>query len=128
VFAQCASAVQLMRQVLLVLHTYEPQPVVAVWLHAPVPEQNDAGWNVAPLHAIDMPQETVDAACWHAPAPLQTPVLPHGGAGGHCPAGAAAPADMNAHIPALPATLQAWQVGQLPLPQQTPSMQLPLMH
>ena len=127
-FAHCASSVQLVRQVLLVLHTYAPQPVVAVWLHAPLPEQNDAGWNVVPLHAMDRPHDTVDAACWQPPAPLQTPVLPHGGDAGHCPGGGTAPAAMNAHIPGLPAVLHAWQVGQLALPQQTPSTQLPLMH
>jgi hypothetical protein len=30
--------------------------------------------------------------------------------------------------PALPETLQAWQVGQLLLPQQTPSTQFPVPH
>jgi hypothetical protein len=128
VFEQCASAVQSVRQVLLVLHTYEPQPVVAVWLHAPLPEQNDIGWNVVPLHAMDRPHDMVDAACWQPPAPLHTPVLPHGGDAGHCPAGAVAPAGMNPHIPGLPVVLHAWHVGQLALPQQTPSTQLPLMH
>jgi hypothetical protein len=33
-----------------------------------------------------------------------------------------------AQVPALPATLQAWQIGQLALPQQTPSTQFPLPH
>jgi hypothetical protein len=33
-----------------------------------------------------------------------------------------------AHAPALPVTLQAWQVGQLAVPQQTPSTQFPLPH
>jgi len=28
-------------------------------LHVPAPEQNDAGWNVAPLHDVVMPHETV---------------------------------------------------------------------
>jgi hypothetical protein len=36
--------VQSVRQVLLVLQTYAPQPVAALWLHVPLPEQNDAGW------------------------------------------------------------------------------------
>jgi hypothetical protein len=38
------------------------------------------------------------------------------------------PAGSAVQAPRLPATLQAWQVPQLGLPQQTPSMQLPLMH
>jgi hypothetical protein len=33
-----------------------------------------------------------------------------------------------AHEPALAPTLQAWQVGQLPTPQQTPSVQNPDAH
>jgi hypothetical protein len=120
--------VQSVRQVLLVLQTYEPQLDVPAWLQVPPPEQNDAGWNVVPLHDMPRPHETVVAACWQAPEPLQVPVLPHGGDAGHCPAGAAEPAAMNAHIPRLPATLHAWQVGQLALPQQIPLTQLPLMH
>jgi hypothetical protein len=42
--------------------------------------------------------------------------------------GSVAPLEMLAQVPALPDTLQAWQVGQLALPQQTPSTQLPLPH
>jgi hypothetical protein len=33
-----------------------------------------------------------------------------------------------AQVPALPVTLHAWQVGQLAVPQQTPSTQFPLPH
>jgi hypothetical protein len=33
-----------------------------------------------------------------------------------------------AQVPALPVTLQAWQVGQVAVPQQTPSRQLPEEH
>jgi hypothetical protein len=127
-FAQWASAVQLERQVLLALHTYAPQPVVAAWLHVPMPEQNDAGWNVVPVHDTDRPHDMVVDACWQPPAPLHAPVFPHGGAEAHCPVGAAVPAAMFAHIPRLPAMLHAWQVGQVALPQQTPLTQLPLMH
>ena len=116
------------RQVLLVLQTYEPQVVAGVWVHMPLPEQNDAGCSVDPLHDVARPQETVAAASWQPPAPLHAPVLPHGGAAGHCPDGARVPAGMLVHTPALPVRLHAWHVPQLALPQQTPSTQLPLMH
>src|SRR5215510_5933402 len=81
-----------------------------------------------PLHDAARPHDTVAAASWQPPAPLQAPVFPHGGAAGHWPAGAALPAGMFAHVPRLPATLQASHVPQLALPQHTPFTQLPLMH
>ena len=46
---------------------------------------------------------------------------------GHCPVGAVVPAESGAQLP-RPLTLQAWQVPQGPVPQQTPSVQNPLMH
>ena len=42
--------------------------------------------------------------------------------------GAAVPGASGAHAPAAPATLHAWHAAQLALPQQTPSVQWPLMH
>ena len=126
--AQCASDVQLVWQVLLVPQTYAPQVAAAVWLHAPAPEQNEAGWTIEPLHDAARPHDTLAAASWQPPAPLHAPVLPHGGAAAHCPAGAAVAAGMSAHIPTLPVRLHARHVPQLGLPQQTPSTQLPLMH
>src|SRR5262245_46367833 len=120
---------QSVRQVLFVLQTYDPQSRAAASLHAPAPEQNDAGWNIDPVHDIARPHGTVVAASWHAPAPLQAPVLPHGGAAVHCPGGAAIPAGISVHVPAaLPGRLHTWQRPQAALPQQTPSTQLPLMH
>jgi len=71
--------VQSVRQVLFALHTNAPQLVAAVWLHVPLPEQNDTGWNVDPLQDAPRPHDAVAAASWHPPAPLQAPVLPHGG-------------------------------------------------
>jgi len=103
---------------LLVLQTYEPQLDVPAWLHVPLPEQNDAGWNVVPLHDMPSPHDTVVGDCWQPPEPLHAPVLPHGGVAGHCPVGATLPAAMFAHIPRLPEMLHAWHVGQLALPQQ----------
>jgi hypothetical protein len=60
-------------------------------------------------------------------APLQVPVLPHGGLAVHCPAGAGVPAASGVHVPgAVPA--QVSHVPQVAVPQQTPLTQLPLMH
>jgi hypothetical protein len=105
--AQCASDVQSVRQLLFVLQTYTSQLCAVVWLQVPAPEQNDAGWNVDPLHDAARPHEAEAAASWQPPVPSQAPVLPQGGAAGHWPAGAAAPAEMLAHIPRLPARLHA---------------------
>jgi hypothetical protein len=105
-----------------------PQLLVEVWLQLPAPEQNDGGWYVVPLHDDPRPQLWVVGAWVQAPAPLQVPVLPQGGLAAHCPDGAEVPAGRLVQVPGLPETLQAWQLPQLALPQQTPSMQLPLMH
>ena len=79
------------------------------------------------MHDCAGPHEVVDGACSQALAPLQRPVLPHGGDAAHWPDGAAVPAGRGVHVPgAVP--LQVWQVPQALLPQQTPFTQLPLMH
>jgi hypothetical protein len=56
---------------------------------------------------------------------LQTPLVPHVEAAvtAHRLCGSAAPAGTGAQLPAEPATLQAWQVPHVELPQQTPSTQ-----
>jgi hypothetical protein len=60
-------------------------------------------------------------------APLQVPVLPHGGLAVHCPVGAGVPAASGVHVPGdVPA--HVWHVPQDGLPQQTLFTQLPLMH
>jgi hypothetical protein len=66
-FAQCPSAVQSVRHALFAPQTYDPQLAVSAWLHAPVPEQNDAGWNVDPLHDAARPHDTLAAASWQPP-------------------------------------------------------------
>jgi hypothetical protein len=104
-----------------------PQLVVLVWLQVPVPEQNDAVCKVVPVHDAGSPQETVVAPLVHPLAPLQVPVLPHGGAAVHWPDGAAVPAASGVQVPGV-VPLQVWQVPQAALPQQTPLTQLPLMH
>ena len=103
----------------------------AAWLQVPAPLQVDAGCSVDPLHERARPHDTDAAACVQAPAPLQVPVLPHGGLAVHWPAGAAVPAASGVQVPGVP-PLQVLQVPQLVLPagmpQQTVLMQLPLMH
>jgi hypothetical protein len=86
-------------------------------------EQKAAGVNDDPLQlagahwAVELAQ---------APAPSQLLVLPQ-------PVPPApqrvsvVPAPSGAQVPS-PLTLQAWHAGQLALPQQTLSVQLPLMH
>jgi hypothetical protein len=105
---------------------YAPQvPAVGV-AQVPLPEQNGCGVKVVPEQVGPL-QVTEVLACWQPPAPLQAPVFPQGGAAGHWPAGAVVPVGMNAQLP-IPLTLQAWQVPQAELPQQTPSVQKPVRH
>jgi len=95
----------------------------------PDPEQNAAGvkTDVVVLQEAAA-HETLLAPWVHAPAPLQVPVLPQGAAAAHWPEGAVVPAAIAAQVPRLPVRLQALQVPQGPVPQQTPSVQKPLMH
>jgi hypothetical protein len=89
---------------------------------APVPLQREIGVAVDPVHDC-VPHDTVVAASWHAPAPLQAPVLPQGGLAGQRFIVSATPTGMFAQLPALVPTLQALQsVHELVL-QQTPSTQ-----
>ena len=117
-----------MRQVLLVLQTYAPQLCDPGWVHAPEPLQCDAGWSVEPAHEAPAPHDALVPATWQAPAPLQAAVAPHGGAATHWPDGAGVPAGMSAHVPTLPARLQAPHVPQDAALQQTPSVQKALLH
>lgn len=109
----------------LVPHTYCMQLIVVAGAQLPAPSQCEVGVNVDPVQ-LAVPQDTVMAACWQAPVPVQVPVLPHGALAdlAHCPVGAAAPAGRLAQVPALPDTLHAWQVPQAVDAQQTPSTQL----
>jgi hypothetical protein len=100
--------------------------VAVAGTQVPAPEQVGAGVNVVPVQ-VALPQVRVAAACVHVPAPSQVPVLPHVVVTGHWPDGAATPAGISAQLPA-PFRLHAWQVPQAPVPQQTPSVQKPLMH
>jgi len=93
----------------------------------PAPLQNATGVNVEPLQEAD-PQVTLVEAWVQAPAPLQVPVLPQVPLAAQRPCGSLTALATLAQVPALPATLQAWQVPQLAVPQQTPSTQKPLPH
>jgi hypothetical protein len=95
----------------------------------PVPVQNAAGVKaeVVVLQAA-APHETVLAACVQAPAPLQAPVFPQVPLAAQRVCGSAVPLPTLAQVPAVAVRLQAWQVGQLAVPQQTPSTQFPLVH
>ena len=119
------SALQVVLQ-LVPLQMYGAQLEVVAAEQLPLPEQNAVGVKVVPLHDAAA-QLTVVAICEQAPLPLQVPVLPQVPLAPHWPLGAAVPDAIGAQLPA-PFTLQALQVPQGPLPQQTPSVQNPLMH
>ena len=73
------------------------------------------------------PQAVLVDPCWHPPAPLHFPVLPQGRAAVHWPVGAVVPAARGVQVPGdVPA--QVWHVPQLEAVQQTPSVQLALVH
>jgi hypothetical protein len=93
----------------------------------PAPVQLTAAVRVEPVHDA-APHSMLEEACVQAPPPLQVPVLPQVPLLAHPPRGSVAPAGTLAQVPRLPARLQAWQVEQVALPQQTPSTQLPLVH
>ena len=79
------------------------------------------------MHISAAPHETVAAPCVQPLAPLQVPVFPHGGLAVHWPAGAGVPAASAVQVPGE-VPLQVWHVPQVALPQQTPSVQLLLVH
>jgi hypothetical protein len=82
---------------------------------------------VLPLHD-GLLHITLVGCCWQAPLPLQAPVLPQAAPGVHRACGSVTLLATLAQEPRLPETLQAMQVPQLPLAQQTPSIQNLLPH
>ena len=70
-----------------------------------------------------VPHETEVAASAQAPAPLQAPVLPHGGLGVQRLIGSAVPTGTLAQLPALVPTLHAWHSPHELVVQQTPLVQ-----
>lgn len=116
---------QLVRHAVVVPQMYGEQLELVGVAQLPLPLQLDTAVNVDPVHD-GVPHDT-DVDAWvHAPAPSHTPVLPHGGFAAQPPW--AVFTATFAHAPALAPTLQDWQVGQLPTPQQTPSVQKPEPH
>ena len=84
--------------------------------------------NVDPVQ-VCVPHDTVVAASWQPPAPLQNPVLPQGGLAAQRFVGSAAPSGTFAQLPALAPTLHDWQRGHALATQQTPSTQVrPVRH
>lgn len=76
-----------------------------------------------------VPHETEVAASAQAPAPLQAPVLPHGGLATQPPRGSVVPIGTGAQLPAPVPTLHAWHRPHDVVLQQTPSTQvLPVKH
>jgi hypothetical protein len=96
-------------------------------LQAPAPSHLPALVAVPAVHE-GAPQLIPAAADRQAPAPLQVPSNPQGGAAVQPPCGSLLPAATAVQVPADPETLQAAHVAQLAVPQQTPSTQLPPWH
>ena len=59
---------------------------------------------------------------------MQVPVLPQVPLAPQRPCGSVTALATLAQVPALPVTLQAWQVGQAETSQQNPFVQLPVEH
>jgi hypothetical protein len=89
---------------------------------APAPLQCESGVYVEPVHD-SVPHDTVVAASWQPPAPLQNPVLPHGGLAAQRLLGSGLPSGTSAQFPALPGTLHDAHSEQALLPQHAPSTQ-----
>ena len=70
-----------------------------------------------------VPHETEVAASAQAPAPLQAPVLPHGGLTVQRLPGSVIPAGTLAQLPAVVPTLHAWHSPHELAVQQTPLVQ-----
>jgi hypothetical protein len=118
---QCESIEQVLRQVV-------PPQVYGVQLddvaarQLPVPLQCEIGVYVDP-EQVSVPHGAVVEASWQAPAPLQAPVLPHGGFAAQRFDGSALPSGTNAQLPALAPTLHDVHSEHPLLTQQTPSTQ-----
>jgi hypothetical protein len=123
--AQSALVVHAVRQA-LAPQTKGAQAAI-VCLQVPAPSQLPVLVAV-PAVQEGMPQLVPVAADRQAPAPLQVPSNPQGGAAMQPPCGSLVPAATAVQVPAAPATLQAAQVPQLAVPQQTPSTQFPPWH
>jgi hypothetical protein len=127
--SQSALEPQLPLQAVMLWQTTPPaQAIVAPPLQVPVPLQVPAAV-IWPLLHCGLPHEIPGATCSQTPPAAQLPSLPQGGLAVHCPAGAATPAVMLAHVPfAWPvrAIVHAWQVPLHATLQQVPETHWPL--
>lgn len=108
-------------------HTRWPGQACGVCVQVPAPSHVPAGVLVDPVQ-LAVPQLAPALVARQAPAPLQVPSNPQGGAAVHRWCGSAAPDGTGWQEPALPVKLQTWQVPQLPDEQHTPSTQWALSH
>jgi hypothetical protein len=112
----------------LVPQTYGEQLDDVAAAQLPVPLQWETGVSVAAMQ-VCVPHDTVVAASWQPPAPLQNPVLPQGGFAVQRFAVSAAPTGRFAQLPGFMPTLHDWQSGHELLTQQTPSRHVrPVRH
>jgi hypothetical protein len=117
--AQLPSLAQVVRQVAPAPHWYAPQ-LTGVCLHVPAALQKPTGVSVAPVHDA-VPHDVEVGAFRQAPAPSQVPTNPHGGLAVQRLCGSDASAGTALQVPSRPVMLQAWQVLQMVVAQQTPS-------
>ena len=118
-----------MRQPVVPLQTYGAQLEVAD-VSQTLAEHTPGLTSVDELRGQEAGAQVVPSTYfWQPPAPSHFPFVLHvvGPRSVQNDAGAGVPGATGAHAP-VPETLHAWQAGQLGLPQQTPSTQLPLMH
>ena len=124
---QSVSAVQLVLHAVVEAQMYCPQVDVVGDGQLPLPEQKAGAVKVVPEQAG--PLHITELLAWvQAPAPLQVPVLPQVPLAAQRACGSVTVLATLAQVPGLPATLQAMQVPQLAVLQQTPSTQFPLPH
>jgi hypothetical protein len=108
---------------LSVVHGLPSSHEMTALVHDPPEHRPAATWHLSFVQAVP------SAYFWQAPAPSHLPFVLHVEAPRSVQnvEGAGVPGGSGAQAP-VPDTLHAWQAGQLELPQQTPSTQLPLMH
>jgi hypothetical protein len=107
-------------------HTNGVQLVTVALAQLPVPVQKAAAVATPLVH--DGATHITEVDAWvQAPLPLQVPVLPQVPLAEQRACGSVTPAPTLAQVPS-PFRLQAWQVPQAAVEQQTPSTQLPVLH
>jgi hypothetical protein len=123
---QSASVVQVMRHLPSEAQTYGSHGWPEVGVQVPPPLHRHASVIVDPVHDGSL-QMTPAGYFRHAPAPSQTPSVPHEVMpwSSHSLRGSV-PTSAGRHVPRLPWDAQVWQPSVQAVLQQTPSMQKPL--